>query len=1229
MRSLWAIEPDSIRHLRSPGGDKFTRFVDDLIRAQAATAGVVDSDVVTNRRTNLGDGGVDTEVKRSLSVDPTGRFAYPTCWQFKAVAFADVTPQDLRDEVNKPYASELIRRGYAYRFAICDSLTAEKKRTWEDEINAECRKLNPSAAPAFVVTTDDLAAWANRFPFLVSAWFAPEGTLTLPMAEWQGSTRGLTPAFAQVREREGIAEALARHATFNITPHSAVFTVLGEAGVGKTRLVYEALSATSGASQLVGYTLNEEAAESIVYRLVGDRDACGILVADECRLETRVRLEQLASGCKGRIRIIAIDIAGLRGTQGEPDYHLSRMDDRSVERILDQNFPGVPQERRRSYAGLARGFVRLAADLCNYDPMGSGELGPALVDIDKYYAIRLTPESQWAVEALSLLPRVGYRDDKAGELDALAGHVGLDRRRVVELSTSLKNVPGFVAFAGRYLYVTPQVIAQVAFARAWDRWIAPDPERFLGEFPAELLPEFLRAVERNATKDVRRVVGEFFRKRAARLTPAELLESGKVEQLAQLIAVDPDSYLPVLTALLKEATPDQIAMRGPAGAGKNTRRTVVWLLERLLRFPECYKATEEILFRLAIHESEPDISNNATGIWTQSFGIFLSGTPVPYLDRLSLLEARVFAGGERELSLGVVAIERSLNVPAMFRVNDAVLGTRVPPPEWRPADRKEFSTSEREVLGLLFRMSQSEWPAHRSAAMSVVLRNLRRIVAKGHLAEAQRILGSEGLDDEVLPTAVESIEDFLTYDVAEPGGTLRFPPEYVEAARRWLRDLPGSSFHSRLVNVVGKDRWRHLDDASMRAWDSELRSLAGDLTETQSLLDAELAWLSSAQARSAFEIGGYVGERDSTGTLLSNVVHAARVGSSTSFGAGYISGLTRSNPLAANAIKLALDQIPREAAGIVLELALASWETTNALARALAFVAAGDLPVAWLGAFRQQAARGEMNAREIRDLLVALNQQVKQGRADAARIATELIAFAFPARSDRAVPADLEPILWETLELTAHTDEFGSHFWKSVLELMAPRDLTRGTEIAATALVSGNMEKKDSAEEFLAVTAGTRPDLVMAALGKRMLDEDTRVLFHVDRFAQVVASLPSDVVHDWLRDAGVIGARRIARHLPLPFLGPSGETVVPEVTALVFGTFEDDDATFREFCLGAHSFQMYSGDIAAQKAAEAEVARRFLDHELRRVREWAAYEMEQSSNEAKRWRQEDEEFGIG
>jgi hypothetical protein len=149
----------------------------------------------------------------------------------------------------------------------------------------------------------------------------------------------------------------------------------------------------------------------------------------------------------------------------------------------------------------------------------------------------------------------------------------------------------------------------------------------------------------------------------------------------------------------------------------------------------------------------------------------------------------------------------------------------------------------------------------------------------------------------------------------------------------------------------------------------------------------------------------------------------------------------------------------------------------------------------------------------------------------------------------------------------------------------------------------------------------------MARIGALIVDETVGWRFLGSKLG-LFNAIPHDIVIRWLESVGVHGAQRIARHLPRPFVDSSGGVKVPQLTEFVLSRFEDDDLTFREFCAGTHSHQMYVGDIASQREAEAAAVRPFFNHPLKRIREWARYEYDSGIHEAKWHREREDEDGI-
>ena len=183
MKPVWQLDGEDIQQLQG-NSPRFVRLVNALLFCQAKEGKLPDSCVHLSQTDTERDGGVDGILDRPISEenDPTGRFAVPTCWQFKASPTGNIKPKRgkggqqiaLRQEINKPAASKLIELGYGYRFCIADDMSGPKKMQWEGWLLEEAKKINPVAPAPMVLTASDLAFWANRFKPLVVDYFRPD-----------------------------------------------------------------------------------------------------------------------------------------------------------------------------------------------------------------------------------------------------------------------------------------------------------------------------------------------------------------------------------------------------------------------------------------------------------------------------------------------------------------------------------------------------------------------------------------------------------------------------------------------------------------------------------------------------------------------------------------------------------------------------------------------------------------------------------------------------------------------------------------------------------------------------------------------------------------------------------------------------------------------------------------------------------------------------------------------
>jgi hypothetical protein len=218
-------------------------------------------------------------------------------------------------------------------------------------------------------------------------------------------------------------------------------------------------------------------------------------------------------------------------------------------------------------------------------------------------------------------------------------------------------------------------------------------------------------------------------------------------------------------------------------------------------------------------------------------------------------------------------------------------------------------------------------------------------------------------------------------------------------------------------------------------------------------------------------------------------------------------------------------------------------------------------------------------------------------------------------------------LVWDVLQIATKHPGREVFWWAQTLSAAARSNPTLAIHLAAEAMVGSNYEMSQQAGGLLCQWAKTYAADVMMEIGRLMLDAEIGWHFFVSKYPVFTALPPAEVIA-WLSRVGVDGARKIARHLPRPYLDGDGKPCVPELTAHVLASFEDDDHTFAEFCAGTHSLQVYTGNIAAAREAEAERGRAFLNHPLRRIREWGHVEYQSGIADAERHREWEDEAGF-
>ena len=606
---------------------------------------------------------------------------------------------------------------------------------------------------------------------------------------------------------------------------------------------------------------------------------------------------------------------------------------------------------------------------------------------------------------------------------------------------------------------------------------------------------------------------------------------------------------------------------------------------------------------------------------------------MPFGCRLENVRDKLASADQNAADLALGALNGALETSFLMRpMGPPTVAGRLPPEDWQPRTKAEALETWRGALDLLLATASGDGPPSRKA-LAYVFERVNLLLWEGFLDELRDFFDGQPLGDVARAELLEAVEGFLDSQVRSAGanpGDLKsaLPEDYLAKVREWRDALAPRTLHERVVRAVNSAPRSAGVVEGEEAWKSELEGVANELCGDPAALGAELEFLSSPQAGSPSALAFYVGRGDAEGRFLGDVLATAEASRSGSFARGYLRGLMSRTEAFDAHINGLLDTLEPTAPRLAHELYMAGGERTRAVERSLRLVDEKQLPVAYLQGFSYNRPL------KTEDIVEILGRYVAEFDDEEVRkLALDFAAYRLARTPEGARllggSHELQALVWRLFEETAGRYRESSYWWAELLKTVWVLDPERASDIAVAALLERGLMGSDHVSATLLELAQKHPRAFMSSLGRAALKPELGWKFHVGNYKELMGVIPTDVITGWVKDNGVEAARALARSLPNPYLSPEGAHVVPELTAFVLGKYGHDDRVFDEFVAGVHSLQMYSGDIAAQRRREAEVARGFLDHPLPRVREWAALEIESSTKNAERWQQREEEHRFG
>lgn len=1215
---------EELRILQTPDGKRFTEFMDALLQASVRRGGHGTDMVRTCQQTNIGDGGVDTEVtcrlpKGRCSVDVLTRLTH---WQYKASS-QQLSPATLKREIAKPYSRALVKQGSTYCIAFADEITAAKKSSWETALFLAAKKISVKARRPRILSGSELAAWASDYPGVVLSQLRPRIGNFITFEAWGSLLTGGASKFVDAKAWAAARARIRDHADLTRTPAAGVLAVRGGAGTGKSRLVYEALRELEDAKHLVLHVDNDAGAEDLRHLLVQYRGSSAVLVLDRPdpahleMLETALRDPAM----RARVRVIAVeDDGGGTRDRSAVDVMVEPPSDEEVREILNVNRPTTDRELIAHVARLSGRNVRLALDFLT----GFEGRGGARGSVRRYAELRV-PHQAWR-EAMALSAmfggvRVGGERDELRELAPILqlGDLRATRRAMREIG----RATGFLQRRGGYRLVEPPAIASVAFDWAWEEWADDDPGQFFDALPEALQVRMLRSAARTAPAAIRRALSRLNSSWLSSLNADGLKKQpDHVFRLTALIELDPDVSLMRLLDLARQATPEALAA-GLAASTSNHRtvqQELRWSLEPLLAYDAYWRAVERPLRTMA---AISPAGGPLRELWRQVMTAELSGTPAAFAARTALLREIVSADDE-QLTLLAIEGARAAYGSRSFRIvsSRAVLGgERLPEPEWRAKTWADLREGQQHALDVLKQLASDRRPTVRVRAREVLLNDVRRLLGVGAQELVRDILNALSLDVAELDRLVTGIDQFLGWDVK--GASSKEALDYIAGVHEWLADLEHDEPLVPLFRLL-HDRVRR-PESERGAWEAELENRAATLAADRELLERALPFLLRARNYGVFEFGQALGRLSPDVPGVAAMLECAlTVQDRGLFARAYVIGVksVREHDVERASAAAMASAGPKRAQLIdVLHGARSAEKLIDDILNV--HECEGDF--ASLAALAPYLNHRRPAGPAITRLLDAM--LTSDAPPELVGAASDMAGSWFMDAEGRALLRDEDICgrLWDLAKRAAEEGLGQTYYWEQLVEALAESDPGRGVALLAHVLFRGSHHYRFDVPRVLGHIAHSNTEATVNAVGDLLLE--TGEYGWVHGMDEIIPALPTADWLAWMNRHGVKAARALAPHLPRPG-HVDGTPLVPELTAHVLERHGHDPEVERRFASGAQ-MRSHSGDIEGQYLAEAEVARAFIGHAIPAIHAWAVLETRSCEASAEYWRDHTEEFGLG
>ncbi len=867
-------------------------FFQQLLWAEARRIGIETSKINVSSDINTPDGGVDATVNEAQITTGAGIIKPgKTSYQIKSgQSFSPWQKSEIRKELfgertplNKQNLGGSIRAcldvGGTY-VLVCTGIDLVEPQHIDalNHIKNYLKQCGYRQPKVEVWSQNNLISFLDSFPSLSLRVTQRDGLEFQTHNSWSQDKDMRTQFIRGQSQDNSIAGIQNELRQDNDTVH---LRVLGEPGIGKTKLVLEA-TRPCDLSPLVIYCSASQFRDSDLMNqlLRDDNHFSVVLVIDECDTDSRGYIWNKLLHRGPRIKLITIYNDYEEESGGITYYDTPPLEREQIRNIIREY--RIPTDHADRWVELCGGSPRVAHvigwNLVNHpkDLLKP----PSTVDIWKQYIVgRADPNSQEVKEKrrvlryIALFKRFGFERFVVEEAKAIAQKVGIEWIEFQEIVNDLKNRK---ILQGEFtLYITPKLL----HIKLWTEWWDIYGSGFdLEEFKQDLRPELLECFY-----EMFRYAAES--KAASRIVKDLLGPNGPFQNDANLeTGLGSRFFLALTEADSKSAL--KCLMRTIGTWDKETllhftagRRNVVWSLEKIAMWRDRFADAARLLLALGEAENE-GCSNNASGVFA---GLFSPGpgrvapTAASPAERFPVLKEAFESDSRARRLLALEACKIGLQPRHRWRriVGAEYQGLRKELKLWETQTWDEIWDAYRQVWQLLVGQLEHLPEDECQEGVAILLEHARKLGQIPKLADmvvdTVATIGKKMYVGE--KQVIATINSILYYDGKE------LPSKTRQRWQQLMDELVGSDFHSMMQRYVGMNLLEDKFDEDQKFTDQahpRIETLAQQAVDTPSLLGAELHWLTAIEAQNGYGFGYELGKRDDGFTLLPTLLDAQR-----------------------------------------------------------------------------------------------------------------------------------------------------------------------------------------------------------------------------------------------------------------------------------------------------------------------------------------------------------------